>query len=300
MIDQTYEFWELILIDDGSTDFSGEICDGFCYDTRIKVIHQNNAGALQSRIKGITVAKGVYALGLDADDYLDRKCLETIKKAIDASGSDLIFFGYRFVGSQRGHVKCTLAPEKVYLQKEILKEIIANTNHALWNKAIRTDKMREADYSGLRKKLSVNLDYAQIIPIMCNIKTGYVIHDILYNYRIYENSISHSCKAKHIFDTGWVSEYTVRKLKQYSLIDSDMYGMINLAYLKMIGPRLVTLFKNKGISKEDCQNIHKSKIYIRSKRAESLDKFGKFNFIVLKMFRYKQYWALRLMARLQP
>ena len=71
VLEQTYSSWELILIDDGSTDASGKICDSFCNDTRIKVIHQENAGALSSRIRGIQLASGKYQLGLDSDDYLD-------------------------------------------------------------------------------------------------------------------------------------------------------------------------------------------------------------------------------------
>ena len=79
VINQTYAFWEMILIDDGSTDGSGKICDDFSSDSRIKVIHQENAGAFISRINGITAANGVYEIGLDADDYLDKNCLETLK-----------------------------------------------------------------------------------------------------------------------------------------------------------------------------------------------------------------------------
>lgn len=297
VIEQTYTSWELILVDDGSTDSSGKICDSFCYDARIKVIHQVNAGALVSRINGIMSAQGIYGLGLDADDYLDKKCLETVKKAIDDSGSELIFFGYRFVGGQRGNVRCSLASGKVYSQKEILKEVIENTNHALWNKAIKMDKLKQADYSGLRKRLSVNLDYAQIIPVICNVSTGYVINNILYNYRIYGSSISHSCKVQNIFDTGLVSEYVIYKLKRHSLMDSGIYDMIYLSYLRMIGPRLLKLFHDKKISQKNCRDIHKSKIYIRSKKMELPNNMNKFDFMVLKLFRNRQYWVLKLIMR---
>lgn len=297
VIDQTYESWELILIDDGSKDSSGAICDSFCYDSRIKVIHQNNVGALKSRINGIESAKGEYVLGLDADDYLDRNCLETIKKAIAISGSDLVFFGFRMVGGQKGNVKCSLMSGKEYSQREILEEVIEKTNHSLWNKAIRTDKVKLADYSGLKRKLSINLDYAQIIPILCNIETGYVIDDILYNYRVYGNSISHSCKVQHIFDTGLVTKYVTYKLRKAGKLDANLYEMINLAYLKLIGFRLLRLFGDKKLSKEDCKKIHRSKVYINSKRVESLQMLSRNDFIILKLFRYKQYWALKLMAR---
>lgn len=297
VINQTYTSWELILIDDGSTDGSGEICDSFCYDSRIQVIHQDNAGAFNSRIRGIEIAKGEYELGLDADDYLDRNCLETVKKAIDISGSDLIFFGFRFVGTQRGVGRCTLISGKEYSQKEILKEVIEKTNHSLYNKAIKMNKIKQAQYSGLKRRLSINLDYAQIIPVLCNIDTGYVIDDILYNYRIYGSSISHSSNVQHIFDTGLVTEYVIHKLKSASLMDAEIYNKIYLAYLKMISFRLLRLFSNKGISKEDCKKIHKSNVYIRSKRAELIKNFDKYEFMILKLFRYRQYWALKLISK---
>lgn len=299
VINQTYTSWELILIDDGSTDASGEICDNYCCDIRIKVIHQKNAGALISRIKGISIANGKYELGLDADDYLDSNCLEIIKKAIDISGSDLIFFGFRFVGRQKGVGKCSLMSEKKYTRKEILNEVIEKTNHSLSNKAIKMDKVKQAKYDGIKRKLSINLDYAQIIPILCNIDTGYVIDDILYNYRIYGDTVSHSCKVQHIFDTGLVSEFVIRKLKEEKLLDIDLYNKIKLAYLKMISFRLVKLFSANVISREDCKKIHKSKMYIKSKKVETSKNFNEYDLMFLKLFRYKQYWILKFIYKIK-
>lgn len=299
VLDQTYLSWELILIDDGSTDSSGEICESFSYDSRIKVIHQSNAGELAGRAKGNTYAKGVYALGLDADDYLDKTCLETIKKAIEISGSDMIFFGYRNFGCQQGYVKSTLKAGKEYSRREILKEVIGQTNHSLCNKAIRLDIMKQTEYEGIKKKLSINADYAQIISILCNIKSGYVIDDILYNYRVHNKSASHTCKIQHIRDTGFVTSYVIRKLKEHSLMDTEIYNIINYAYLKMVAPRLMMLFRNNKITKKDCKKIHKSKAYISSKNAETRHNFNKFDFWFLKLFRYRQYWMLKVMLQLQ-
>ncbi len=297
VIEQTFSSWELILIDDGSTDASGKICDSFCYDTRIRVIHQDNAGALSSRIRGIEAARGEYQLGLDSDDYLDTRCLETLKRTIDVSGSDLILFGFRMVGRQKGICNCSLNPGKKYLQREILEEVIQNTNHSLCNKAIKMEKVKQADYSRLRKRLSINLDYAQIIPILCNIETGYVIDDVLYNYRIYGNSLSHSCKVQHIIDTGYVTEYVIYKLTKSGLMDTVLYDKIYLAYLKMIGHRLIRLFSEREISRKDCRIIQKSMAYTRSKNVETLENLGRYNFEILKLFRYRQYLLLQWMGR---
>ncbi len=296
VIRQTYTSWELILVDDGSTDSSGRICDEFCYDSRIKVIHQGNAGALNSRIHGIAVANGEYGLGLDADDYLDENCLEIVKKAIDTSGSDLILFGFRFVGKQRGSVRCSLTPNKEYTQREILKEVIENTNHSLCNKAIRMDIIKQADYFCLKEKLSINLDYAQIISILCNITTGYVINDILYNYRIYGKSISHSCKVQHILDTGLVTKCAMHKLKKNGILDKTLCDALYRSYLKMIGFRLERLFTEKKITKDDCRRIHQCRVYINSRKVESLQTLNKKDYRTLKLFRYKQYWILRMLS----
>lgn len=299
VINQTYKSWELILVDDGSTDSSDEICDSYCYDSRIKVIHQDNAGQLFSRVKGIKIAQGIYELGLDADDFLDDNCLEIIKKAIDISRSDMIFFGYRNIGSQIGSVRCSLKSEKIYLQKDILKEIIENTNHSLCNKAIKMDIVKQAGCFRTKRRLDINEDYVQIVSILSKINTTYVINDVLYNYRIYGKSISHSCKVKHIFDVGWSTMYVAKKLKRDSLIDSDIYNVINLAYLKMIEPRLLMLYDNKGISRKDCRKIHKSEIYKQSKEMESRKYFNKYDFLILKLFRYRQYWMLRIVTQLR-
>lgn len=299
VINQTYGLWELILIDDGSTDASGRICDSFTYDARIKVIHQNNMGAMQSRINGIMAANGIYELGLDADDYLDKKCLETVKQAIDVSKSDLIFFGYRYTGTQKGYVRCSLSPQKEYSKRKILSEVIEKTNHSLCNKAIRIDRVRQADYSGLNKKLSINLDYAQIIPILCEIDSAYVIDDILYNYRIDKKSISHSYKVQHIYDTEYVTEYVIHVLKKFSLLDSKMYDRIILSYLKMIEPRIVKLLLNGRLTGKECRKIHKLPIYVKSKKTERLENFCRFDFMILKLFRYRMYQILKFAARLE-
>ena len=66
---QTYQNWELVLVDDGSSDTSGEICDYYSWsDKRVKVIHQNNAGVSAARNTGIETAGGQYIMFIDSDD----------------------------------------------------------------------------------------------------------------------------------------------------------------------------------------------------------------------------------------
>ena len=82
-------------------------------------------------------------------------------------------------------------------------------------------------------------------------------------------------------------------------MDTEIYNIINFAYLKMVAPRLMLLFQNNEITKNDCKKIHKSKAYISSKNAETRHNFNKFDLWYLKLFRYRQYWMIRLITQLQ-
>lgn len=88
VINQTYPHWEMILVDDGSKDGSGQICDGVAMrDSRVRVIHQENAGAGAARNAGIALATGEYVVFVDADDTIERNYLELLSN----HDEDLVF-----------------------------------------------------------------------------------------------------------------------------------------------------------------------------------------------------------------
>ena len=92
---QTLNEIEIILIDDGSTDNSGIICDSYASDdSRIKVIHKENEGQGIARNKGLGEATGKYICFLDSDDYLDKKACELLYETMEGSLADLCTFGY--------------------------------------------------------------------------------------------------------------------------------------------------------------------------------------------------------------
>lgn len=92
---QTCQDYELLLVDDGSPDHSGKICDNYAanHPDKIRVIHQANGGAGAARNHGISVSTGEYILFLDGDDYLSANLLSELKKAMAKTTADLYLFG---------------------------------------------------------------------------------------------------------------------------------------------------------------------------------------------------------------
>lgn len=95
IISQSFESWELILVDDGSKDNSGLICDKFsAQDSRIKTCHINNGGPARARNEGLELAKGQYILFVDADDFLEKDTLQKLYNIIENNKPELVIFSY--------------------------------------------------------------------------------------------------------------------------------------------------------------------------------------------------------------
>lgn len=106
VIHQTYTNWEMILVDDGSPDTSGDICDEYVRkDKRIKVIHQENQGVSAARNKGLDMAQGEWIYFLDSDDYISPKSFELLMSVQKENDYDIVASGYCNVQGKRCIVK---------------------------------------------------------------------------------------------------------------------------------------------------------------------------------------------------
>lgn len=138
---QTYTNLQIILIDDGSTDKSGLICDEYKEkDSRIIVVHKKNGGLSAARNSGLEIAEGDYITFLDSDDYIDKDMYEILIRDIQANDCDISVCGSRSVNIQGKVLKDNNVNKVIVLnQRETFYHFFKTMNSAVWNKMYRKD-----------------------------------------------------------------------------------------------------------------------------------------------------------------
>ncbi|PGO33392.1 hypothetical protein CN984_04700 [Bacillus cereus] len=208
ILNQTFVDFELILVNDGSKDQSGEICDEFAEkDSRIKVIHKKNAGLSVARNTGINAARGEYIGFVDSDDWIDPDMYEALYESCELSRSEISIIGMREV-SEEGKTLMEYIPVHVNL-KEILKRAYA------WNKLFKRELFVNNNLYFMEGKYYEDLELIPKLFIKCNKVTN--VNKVGYNYLKRRGSIT-SDRNEKILDNLWA--YT--QIKRY-LLDEKVY-----------------------------------------------------------------------------
>lgn len=131
ILSQTFTDFELILVDDGSPDNSGVICDEYAVkDMRVKVLHKNNGGVSSARNVGLDSAQGEWLLFLDADDWLSCNTFDECLRIGD--NCDIIRFGYNSVFDENGDITKKRLPDVAALKDYLRLVIERKTTMAIW------------------------------------------------------------------------------------------------------------------------------------------------------------------------
>lgn len=192
IINQTYQNWELIIIDDGSTDNSSLICDSYANcDNRIRVIHKKNEGVSVARQLGINEARGEYSIHCDADDWVEPNMLEDLYKLAKYEDSDIVISDY-FINQSKKEIIRKQDPKTLDSHKILLKFFSNELLGSLWNKLIRTKL-----YKTYNITFFTGIDYCEDLLICVqlfsnsNLKISYIPNGY-YHYFMNNSSITHN------------------------------------------------------------------------------------------------------------
>ncbi len=191
---QRFVDFELILIDDGSPDGCGEICDNFeAQDSRIKVIHQENAGVSRARNAGLQVAKGQWITFIDSDDWVSPDYLINMLPAQSKERVNLVLSGYHHYCNNQIQSTVTLS-EPQFFNRDNLAEIITTgilrKRVATCAKLYNASVIREHELKFL-SGVSFGEDAAFLMNTICAIGgDGIIVTDKSDYYYCYDNSTS--------------------------------------------------------------------------------------------------------------
>lgn len=223
VINQTYKNLEIIIVDDGSTDTSGAICDEYINkDKRIKVIHQENKGLSGARNTGLDVATGKYIMFIDSDDTFKLDACENLYNYIEKTNADYVVGNYINMDEDGTIWDKPVFDTSKYVEFKLSIEDYTHSfytmNSGVWNKIFRKSFLDELQVRFVERVPAEDA----IFTTYCFIKSKNVYYtpDIVYNYRLrYSDSISTSCSKAYFMGINKAYRIIYNNFKENNHLD---------------------------------------------------------------------------------
>lgn len=194
VVRQTYEDWELLLVDDGSKDSSGSICDRYAErDTRIRVIHNQNQGPAASRESGIKNTESEFVMFVDSDDWLDENILQTMYQQMEKADVGIVCCVFKNI-NQKGKVSHPQMFSEEYIDCQTAEDCIYHMHHTRYltgspcTKLFRRELFQDINFHG---NVTIGEDYAMIVQLVEKAERVRIIPEELYYRYVRKGSISH-------------------------------------------------------------------------------------------------------------
>lgn len=283
---QTYKNFEVILIDDGSTDKSQEICKKFCdSDKRFKLICQKNFGVSVARNRGIEEATGKYIFFCDSDDFCNIDIFENIMKKI--GHNDLLCFGYTktYKNTQENFILNTTINDS-----KIIRNLIFESDYVrgyLWNKIFNLKVIKDNNI-----KFNENIHFCEDLIFVSDFlnytqKVIY-INEIGYNYRMRRNSVTINFFNKKNVSILGAYNYLLKHCKESEICDTLKIEYL-LYYYKL--RKYIDIKKDKDFINNEVLNeqnkIIKNNFDLKTKIKLYIIKYFYYIYIFLYKFKNK-------------
>jgi glycosyltransferase EpsH len=269
VVNQTYRNLEIILVNDGSTDDSGSICDEYAVrDSRVIVMHKENRGVAHARNAGIEESHGAYIMFVDSDDWVDTDICSVLINGILESGAQSAMCSYVREYPDRSLPKEIVPVDTVFSGSEIQRRLCGPVGeelrypenlecfNTLCGRLYPTHALREKQLVDL-KEIGSSEDLLYNLEVFSSIESMVYINRPLYHYR---KSVSHSITASYRpeLDRQWDILYAkiAGIIEENRLGEKFRYGLKNRIALNTLGVCLNCVQDSAGFP-EKCGRIRK-------------------------------------------
>lgn len=237
ILSSTYEYLEIILVDDGSTDKSYDLCKSFQKtDRRIKVLHQENAGCTNARKNGLKIATGKYVSFVDPDDWIESYMYDELHKIMKRECADMLicpFFrddddgAYRTFKSVEFDAGVYTGSALEKIKHRIYANGVRNVNGALWNKLFLKEKVAEI-YDGLDKRIYRGEDAVVVVLYLMESNTVVAVDKAYYHAYDRPGSLTRSLDIEYFAQVNYWHNQVYRYLD--NSVYRDMIGEMEKFY----------------------------------------------------------------------
>lgn len=305
ILNQTYQNYELILVDDGSTDTSSKICDEYkSKDSRIKVIHKTNGGLVSARKAGAEEATGEYIACIDSDDWIDNEYLSEFEKIIEKYKPDIICGGLTYVYNTYTKKLDSGIQYGIYDKEKIKKEIYpiliegengVGFNNCLCGKVIKRNIYLPSQMA-VDDKIKIAEDHACLKPCIINSDKIYLLNSHKYYYRQNNESMTKEKKALDLYNAKRISKHLMNNIK---IEGYNFEDQINRLAVHGLFPACCSQFYENTSYKNVKEKIElalEDNFYKDAIENCKFKKFTKFWFAKY-VLKYKMYYIMKLYSK---
>lgn len=257
ILGQEYENFELLLIDDGSTDKSGQICDEYAKnDCRVRVIHAENQGVFIARKSAFENAKGDYVIVFDSDDTVNPKIFVLIDEEIQRSHCDMVFFDMndchpdgKVTHKQLFDSKRTFGADEKH---ELWKLLLQGGFSSLCNKCIKRDAFSYDIDTNLYRGYGRGEDRLVAAHAIHQLSSFGYLPVPLYNYQRFASQLTKAYPFDQLRLTSYATKEILSLIESDGCLDSELEDLLcNLSrkiYRSFLYPNATTLSTNQAVN----------------------------------------------------
>lgn len=235
ILHQTYKDFEVILVDDGSTDKSPAFCEEYAHkDHRVRAIHIENSGPFQARKAGVTIAKGEILTFADADDWLKEDAFETVMRIFRKYHPDILAYTYVY---GEGKVEKHFYEERLYCGTEIRDEIVPEMmydsalggrrlNPSLCCKWIKKELFTKVTES-VKDRITLGEDALVTYPAVCMAERIFLCNKACYHYTSNNDSCTHTYPLERITEVKAFQDNLMRLFDEMGMLVQMRYQIEN-------------------------------------------------------------------------